>query len=169
MAAGRRCGSTHSSLKMRRRLAMVALIAAANGCGDVDGVIEEELGEAPAEATSSSSRTQFVWPVAGWIAANTHYRNSSGVCDAAGAVHWTGSADLAVPFMSTVAAARGGTVIDVGFRDRSGYYVEIAHGGNVHSYYSHFAEPPPVSLGQAVTTGQKIGVSGQTGHASHAH
>jgi murein DD-endopeptidase MepM/ murein hydrolase activator NlpD len=108
-------------------------LVAALGWGDVDGTTEEELGEVSAAATSSTTRTQLVWPVAGWIAANTHYRNSSGICDAAGAPHWTGSADLAVPFMTTVAAARSGTVVDVGFRDRSGYYVEIHHGNDVHT------------------------------------
>jgi murein DD-endopeptidase MepM/ murein hydrolase activator NlpD len=96
--------------------------------------------------------------------------------------------DLAANRNTVVHAASAGVVVqmrcdahtaDGGFwgcdRDGSpaikgcGWYVDIMHAGRVMTRYCHMNRQPDVVIGQNVTAGQAIGLSGTTGNSSGPH
>jgi murein DD-endopeptidase MepM/ murein hydrolase activator NlpD len=50
-----------------------------------------------------------------------------------------------------------------------GWYIEIAHPGQVTTRYCHLVRRPPVALGQEVKAGQTIGYVGTSGNSSGPH
>jgi murein DD-endopeptidase MepM/ murein hydrolase activator NlpD len=67
-------------------------------------------------------------------------------------------------------AARGGTVQYSGYQSAAGNYIVIdGKGTSMDFMYAHLAEPSPLQTGEAVRTGQPIGVVGDTGDASGCH
>lgn len=67
-------------------------------------------------------------------------------------------------------AARGGTVQYAGFQAAAGNYIVIDGRGTPDDFmYAHLAEPSPLHTGDAVRTGQPIGVVGDTGDAQGCH
>lgn len=50
-----------------------------------------------------------------------------------------------------------------------GWYVKVAHPGQVATLYCHMLRRPDVVVGQKVTTGQVIGVIGTSGESSYPH
>ena len=50
-----------------------------------------------------------------------------------------------------------------------GWYVQIRHVGDVVTRYCHMVRQPAVSVGQAVTAGQPIGLVGTSGNSSGPH
>ena len=94
--------------------------------------------------------------------------------DSENAVDWT------VPVGTIVCAAREGRVVgvkqdsDIGGPDRSfrpyANYVLIKHSDGTFAWYVHLQKDGAmVQVGDEVTTGQPIGLSGQTGFASKPH
>ncbi|GAA1380983.1 hypothetical protein GCM10009661_56690 [Catellatospora chokoriensis] len=94
--------------------------------------------------------------------------------------------DLIAARGTTICAAAAGTVVRVRCnvnptswgcdRDGSptqvtgcGYYVDIAHTGDIYTRYCHMLQPPAVTVGQSVTAGQPIGIVGSSGHSSGPH
>jgi murein DD-endopeptidase MepM/ murein hydrolase activator NlpD len=78
--------------------------------------------------------------------------------------------DFAAPSYTPIHAVADGTVVTAGWCDCGlGYYVEIDHGGGVHTLYGHMATQPYVSAGQKVTQGQEIGPVGSTGLSTGPH
>ena len=61
-----------------------------------------------------------------------------------------------------------GQVFDTGYSSAYGNYVEIYHGNNIYSFYAH-ATRVQVSVGQKVSKGQQIMLSGATGNVRGAH
>lgn len=76
--------------------------------------------------------------------------------------------DLAVPEGTQVVSPGVGTVVDVGHDARSGNFVRIDHGDGVISSYAHLSESS-VKVGDQVTPGQAIALSGNTGHSTGPH
>ena len=67
-------------------------------------------------------------------------------------------------------AARGGTVQYSGYQSAAGNYIVIdGKGTGLDFMYAHLAEPSPLQTGEAVRTGQPIGVVGDTGDATACH
>lgn len=67
-------------------------------------------------------------------------------------------------------AARGGTVQYAGYQYAAGNYIVIDGKGTGFDFmYAHLAEPSPLKTGEAVRTGQPIGVVGETGDATACH
>jgi len=67
-------------------------------------------------------------------------------------------------------AARGGTVQYSGYQSAAGNYIVIdGKGTSLDFMYAHLAEPSPLQTGEAVRTGQPIGIVGDTGDASGCH
>jgi murein DD-endopeptidase MepM/ murein hydrolase activator NlpD len=67
-------------------------------------------------------------------------------------------------------AARGGTVQYSGYQSAAGNYIVIDGKGTPLDFmYAHLAEPSPLQTGEAVRTGQPIGVVGETGDATACH
>jgi murein DD-endopeptidase MepM/ murein hydrolase activator NlpD len=67
-------------------------------------------------------------------------------------------------------AARGGTVQYAGYQYAAGNYIVIDGKGTGFDFmYAHLAEPSLLKIGEAVRTGQPIGIVGDTGDATGCH
>ena len=118
---------------------------------------------APAPPTAIPIVSRFIWPVQGIIT------QGFGVPELGYGAPHTGI-DIAVPVGTAVAAAGNGTVIFAGGDPccSFGYYVMISHPGGLETLYGHLSRIG-VSVGQAVTQGQIIGSSGNTGYSTGPH
>ncbi|MGW3571536.1 M23 family metallopeptidase [Streptomyces sp. NPDC000941] len=81
--------------------------------------------------------------------------------------------DFVVPSGTSVRAAHGGVVVKAGGNGAGdgpayGNAIVIKHADNTYSQYAHLSLVK-VSVGQAVTTGQEIGLSGSTGNSTGPH
>lgn len=75
-------------------------------------------------------------------------------------------ADCGLPLV----AARGGRVQYAGYEGNAGNYIVIDGRGTPYDFaYMHLAQPSPLRAGEAVRTGQPIGVVGETGDATACH
>lgn len=70
-----------------------------------------------------------------------------------------------------IKAVFNGTVRTVGTNAGAGfgYYVIIDHPDGSATLYAHMLNPPPVSVGQSVSTGDVIGATGSTGQSTGTH
>ena len=76
--------------------------------------------------------------------------------------------DFAVPIGTPVYAAMDGTALGHQPTGRTGRYVFLSHGQGRYTYYGHLSQPL-VSAGQAVSKGQQIALSGNTGNSTGPH
>ncbi|MGN1147301.1 MAG: peptidoglycan DD-metalloendopeptidase family protein, partial [Lachnospiraceae bacterium] len=76
--------------------------------------------------------------------------------------------DWAVPTGTTVVASCGGTVVKAGWGSGYGYVVYINHEDGKQTRYGHLSKVL-VSVGQTVSQGQKIALSGNTGVSTGPH
>lgn len=76
--------------------------------------------------------------------------------------------DWAIPTGSTVVASCGGTVIKAGWGKGTGYTVIIRHEGGFETRYAHLSKIL-VKVGQKVSQGQRIALSGNTGVSTGPH
>jgi murein DD-endopeptidase MepM/ murein hydrolase activator NlpD len=117
----------------------------------------------PAPPTAVAVVSRFIWPVQGIIT------QGFGVPELGYGAPHTGI-DIAVPVGTPVAAGGNGTVIFAGGDPccSFGYYIVIAHPGGLETLYGHLSHIG-VSVGQAVSQGQIIGNSGNTGYSTGPH
>lgn len=86
-------------------------------------------------------------------------------------LHGYNGVDYGMPIGSALYAAAAGTVIiakDSGYNGGYGKYVAIQHPNGTQTIYGHM-NAVMVSVGQSVSKGQTIGVSGNTGKSSGPH
>ena len=76
--------------------------------------------------------------------------------------------DFPVSSGTPVYSVGNGQVFDTGYNSAYGNFVEIYHGNNVYSFYAH-ASSVQVSVGQNVSKGQQIMLSGKSGNVTGAH
>lgn len=76
--------------------------------------------------------------------------------------------DLYVPSGTAVKASCGGTVTFAGWNGGYGLCVDVSHGNGLVTRYGHLSSIE-VSVGQTVTQGQRIALSGATGNVTGAH
>ena len=76
--------------------------------------------------------------------------------------------DFAVPIGTPVYAAMDGTALGHQPTGRTGRYVFLSHGAGRYTYYGHLSQPL-VRAGQAVSKGQQIALSGNTGRSTGPH
>ena len=76
--------------------------------------------------------------------------------------------DIAVPSGTPVHAAAAGTVIYAGWMTGYGNLVVLDHGNGLATAYAHNSSLL-VSVGQHVSQGQTISLSGSTGHSTGPH
>lgn len=127
---------------------------------------EYDAQNSPKQNTSPDSNTSsygFGWPVA-----NHSIGTKYGVAGSYWSSGYHTGVDFPVPSGTSVFSIGNGKVFDTGYNSAYGNYVEIYHGNNIYSFYAH-ASSVQVSVGQTVTKGQQIMLSGATGNVSGAH
>ena len=109
-------------------------------------------------APQNASASGFKWPLAirGVI---TSYlgdgRNHKGI-------------DIGAPIGTSIIAVKSGTVVESGYSSDYGYHVTIDHGNGVKTRYAHNSKNV-VSVGDWVSAGQLIALSGNTGYSTGPH
>jgi LysM repeat protein len=86
-------------------------------------------------------------------------------------IHGWNGVDLGAPSGTPVYASAGGTVIVSkvgGWNGGYGTYVVIDHGNGTQSLYAHLSSDA-VSVGESVSSGERIGAVGRTGEATGNH
>ena len=83
--------------------------------------------------------------------------------------HMHAGTDFGVAIGTQVHSVYDGKVVQVGF-DKGGYgnYVKVQHPSGVYSFYAHLSSQT-VSVGQTVSGGSIVGLSGNTGRSSGPH
>jgi murein DD-endopeptidase MepM/ murein hydrolase activator NlpD len=76
--------------------------------------------------------------------------------------------DFGVVVGTPVEATMDGKVISAGWNDQGYGNLVIVENGNYRTYYAHLSSIP-VSVGDTVTTGTTIGLSGNTGNSTGPH
>jgi murein DD-endopeptidase MepM/ murein hydrolase activator NlpD len=127
------------------------------------------VGQIPA-SPGHSNQYRFIWP-----APQAHISQPFGPSTfwfepAYGAYpHFHTGIDLVEPFGSPMYAADDGVVALVGSSSSGyGYYVVIAHSGGLDTLYGHLSTTL-VTVGQAVSQGQVVGLEGSSGNSTGAH
>ncbi|MFE2166662.1 peptidoglycan DD-metalloendopeptidase family protein [Streptomyces sp. NPDC059447] len=120
----------------------------------------ESAAEAPQAKTSASG---FVAPLAS-TGISTQYKVAGSM--------WSSGYHTGVDFIAssgtTVRAVGAGTVVSAGWGGAYGNEVVIRHADGNYSQYGHLSSLS-VSVGQSVTAGQTIGLSGSTGNSTGPH
>ncbi|MYT19923.1 peptidoglycan DD-metalloendopeptidase family protein, partial [Streptomyces sp. SID7760] len=119
---------------------------------------------APAESAGAAvSAAGFVAPVGGG-GISTAYKTPGAM--------WSSGYHTGVDFVAssgtTVRAVGAGTVVSAGWGGAYGNEVVIRHADGKYSQYGHLSRLS-VSVGQSVTGGQTIGLSGSTGNSTGPH
>ena len=90
----------------------------------------------------------------------------------AGGSVWSSGSHTGIDFHAasgtTVRAVGAGTVVEAGFEGSYGNQVVIKMNDGTYTQYAHMSSLS-VSVGQSVTPGQQIGLSGATGNVTGAH
>jgi murein DD-endopeptidase MepM/ murein hydrolase activator NlpD len=105
---------------------------------------------------------RFIWPVNGPITSPFCERRAWEACHP--------GIDIGVPSGTPIRAAGSGNVVIAGWVSGYGNYTCIDHGGGISTCYGHQSSLQ-VTVGQRVTQGQVIGLSGCTGlcFGDHLH
>jgi murein DD-endopeptidase MepM/ murein hydrolase activator NlpD len=103
---------------------------------------------------------RFIWPVNGPITAPFCERRAWEACHP--------GMDIGVPTGTPIRAADGGRVAIAGWVGGYGNYTCIQHTASLSTCYGH-QSVLKVSVGQSVSKGQVIGLSGSTGHSTGPH
>jgi murein DD-endopeptidase MepM/ murein hydrolase activator NlpD len=103
---------------------------------------------------------RFIWPVDGAITAPFCERRAWEACHP--------GMDIGVPTGTPIRAADGGRVAIAGWVGGYGNYTCIQHSASLSTCYGH-QSVLKVSVGEQVSQGQVIGLSGSTGHSTGPH
>lgn len=128
----------------------------------------EAAAAAKRNGTTSSSGVpysgSFSWPLPsrGTLTSAYGWRNLWGK------QNFHSGTDIAIAGGTTIMAAAPGTVVKSGMYSSYGNYVVVDHGGGVMTGYAHMSRRS-VTVGQQVSTGQKLGEVGSTGNSSGNH
>lgn len=132
--------------------------------------VENEIRAAAAAASSGSgSISGSIGTGSGRLGYPTDSRSISAGFPNYSSGGYHGGIDFPVSTGSNVYAAGSGTVILVKYLNYSyGYYVMIDHGDGLSTLYAHNSQIL-VSVGQSVSAGQVIALSGSTGNSTGPH
>jgi murein DD-endopeptidase MepM/ murein hydrolase activator NlpD len=156
--------SRTSSLRTR-----VAVLAVGLGATAVLGA-----GVASAATGSVAPKTVSAKAAASWVDPVKKYTLSASFAQAGSLWQSTHSGqDFAVASGTEVVAAHGGTVVKAGGNGAGdgaayGNAIVIKHGNGTYSQYAHLSRID-VKIGQVVSTGQHIALSGSTGNSTGPH
>jgi len=115
---------------------------------------------------TSAALGGYIWPVSShYITSTFGGRSSPG---GIGSTNHKGVDIGRVGYTTDIHAAKAGTVIISQYSSSYGNYVVISHGSGNTTLYAHMSSRC-VSVGQTVAQGDKIGVTGSTGHSTGPH
>ncbi|NUU22911.1 MAG: peptidoglycan DD-metalloendopeptidase family protein [Streptomycetaceae bacterium] len=112
-------------------------------------------------SSSTASSTGYVRPVPG--APHGSYGQSGSLWS-----HGHTGEDFTAPSGTSVKAVTTGTIVSAGWGGAYGNEVVIKHPDGKYTQYGHLSSIS-VSVGQKVSTGQQIGLSGSTGNSTGPH
>jgi len=107
----------------------------------------------------------YIWPVSGGSVSSGFGSRSR---PKAGASTYHEGVDIAVPIGTSVMASSGGTVVTAGWQSGYGNVIYIQHADGIMTRYGHLSKIL-VHVGQNVSQGQKIALSGNTGNSTGPH
>lgn len=108
----------------------------------------------------------YIWPVnSRYITSTVGGRTSPG---GVGSTNHKGTDIGRVGYTSEIYAAKSGTVIISTYSSSYGNYVVLSHGSGNTTLYAHMSSRK-VSVGQKVSQGDVIGITGSTGHSTGPH
>lgn len=166
--AGRLAGEIAAAAVTGDRLKLeTARIAAAKEEESVRDRARAKAERDRKEAERLAKQTRFIDPVAGRVSSDFGPRKSPG---GVGSTFHRGT-DYAVPVGTSVRAPAAGVVVETGYDSKLGKYILIDHGGKTQSKFGHLSDNR-IAEGTAVSQGQVIGKSGNTGSATtgaHLH
>ncbi|THA57202.1 M23 family metallopeptidase [Streptomyces sp. A1136] len=124
---------------------------------------ERDAAERAAREEERKRLNTFVAPIDGSYV-STQYK--------AGGSMWSSGSHTGIDFHAgegtTVHAVGAGTIVEAGWGGAYGNNVVIRHNDGTYTQYGHLLSLS-VSVGDQVTAGQQIGISGSTGNASGPH
>ncbi|MFE0102599.1 M23 family metallopeptidase [Streptomyces sp. NPDC059009] len=124
---------------------------------------EREAKERAAREAERKRLNRFVSPIAGSYV-STAYKASSGL--------WSSGSHTGIDFHAasgtSVHSVGSGTVVEAGWGGAYGNNVVIKMNDGTYTQYGHMSSIG-VSVGQTVTPGQQIGLSGATGNVTGPH
>jgi murein DD-endopeptidase MepM/ murein hydrolase activator NlpD len=124
----------------------------------VEGQMEQDApADTPQEEVSSTQKSKFEpsgRPVGGVLTQNYHPGHNG--------------LDFGVVVGTPVDATMDGKVVYAGWNDQGYGNLVIVENGSYQTYYAHLSSIP-VSVGDAVTAGATIGLSGNTGNSTGPH
>jgi murein DD-endopeptidase MepM/ murein hydrolase activator NlpD len=164
---GRIATSLKTALRRRSRAAVVTAGLCASVVATGSGVAAA-ADTAPAEAKDSVSPHSWVAPVSDGYTLTAPFAVSGNM--------WSSThsgQDFAVPSGTAVDAVHSGTVVKAGGWGAGdgpayGNAVVIDHGDGTYSQYAHLSSIE-VGIGEWVTTGEEIALSGNTGNSTGPH
>ncbi|WP_431962564.1 M23 family metallopeptidase [Actinacidiphila sp. bgisy160] len=148
----------HAERAARERAAEEAAAKAAKAKAARDSAAHASRSAAQGRGTLGG----WVRPVAGTI--GTPYRATSSLWSSG---HHTG-VDFHASVGTPVHAVGAGTVVEAGWGGSYGNNIVIRHADGMYTQYGHLSSLG-VSVGQTVSAGQQIGLSGATGNVTGPH
>lgn len=128
---------------------------------DIDSITGQLRSSTPLPAGPiRAGAGRFIWPVNGPVTSPFCERRAWEACHP--------GIDIGVPSGTPIRAAGAGVVQIAGPNGGYGNYTCIGHGGGVSTCYAHQSQIN-VSVGESVSQGQIIGISGCTGLCFGAH
>lgn len=150
------------NLQVRRMLGLDVTLADSLAMRQAGAAGTGRPQEVSADQASMLRAIPTFWPVRGFI--TKRFSAAGGASDAP--LHY--GIDIAVDRGTPIRAAAAGYVIDAGWNDTFGYFVEIDHGYGIKTLYAH-ADMLVVMNGERVAQGQTIAYSGNTGKSTAPH
>ncbi|MFD5060881.1 MULTISPECIES: M23 family metallopeptidase [unclassified Streptomyces] len=140
--------------------------------GKAAQVAKQSVAKKAAEAKKAAKKAANL--ATSWEAPVSHYQLSASFGnDGSRWAHKHSGQDFAVPIGTRVEAAHSGVVVKAGPNGGGdgpayGNAIVIKHSNGMYSQYAHLSQID-VRIGQAVQTGEKIALSGNTGNSSGPH
>lgn len=127
---------------------------------------QPDQGSTSQPTNNTVSTSGFLWPLASSGRISCGFGPRSAPTKGASTYHK--GIDIATPTGTVVRAAKEGKVVTATYSSSAGNYVAIYHGNGVYTYYMHNSALR-VSVGDQVSRGQTIALSGSTGISTGPH
>ena len=125
-------------------------------------------GQSTSGGGSSAAGISLAWPTSSHKITSGFGRRSASATNGVGSTNHMGIDIGGVGYDSRVSAAAGG-IVTVATNSRSaGNYVAVSHGNGVVTLYMHLSSYS-VSVGDRVSQGDKLGITGSTGNSTGPH